>query len=226
MAAKKSKRRNAFEEWAGGNQSSGAETPVLPPSPLDGMIVAAPRQRNREYEKQNRSFTYRLTDKELGTRIAAVAISLQVTADEVARVFVEVGMREASAGRIPFDSIPPVQRRMTLYPTGTETWSIQEQEGWQKTVPVREKQRPLSSAERSRRQQELNKSVVAYRWPADVDHSLSTLTETIAGKAITRSDGRKGWVLTILLRYGLSMYETGKLPLQPQPKIVKMSLEW
>ena len=72
----------------------------------------------------------------------------------------------------------------------------------------------------------LNTAVVAYRWPAETDQSLTVLTETVAGKAITRSDGRKGWVLTILFRYGLSMYEAGKLPLHPQPKVVKMSLGW
>jgi hypothetical protein len=223
MANKNKQRRSAFEEWT---STPAAETPTPPPSPLDQMNVAAPRQRNREYEKRNRSFTYRLTDKELGARIAAVAGSLQVTVDEVARAFVEVGIREARAGRIPFDSVPVVQRRMTLYPTGSETWSIQEQDGWQKIIPAFEKKKPLSSVEKARRGQELNRFRVSYRWPAEVDQSLTALTETVAGKAITRSDGRKGWVLTILLRYGLSMYETGKLPLQPQPRIVKMSLGW
>jgi hypothetical protein len=222
-------RRNAFQDWAL-QQREPAQIPEstvpAPPTPIDLMGMAKPRQRNREYEKRNRSFTYRLTDKELGAKVAAVAVSLQVTVDEVARVFVEVGIREAKAGRIPFNSIPPVQRRMTLYLTGSETWKIQEQDSWQKTIPTRERQKPLSSAEKARRRQDLNKSVVAYRWPAETDQSLAALTETVAGKAITRSDGRKGWVLTILLRYGLSMYESGKLPLQPQPKIVKMSLGW
>jgi hypothetical protein len=222
-------RRNAFEDWAQ-PQSEPAQIPgnafPAPPTPIDLMGMPKPRQRSREYEKRNRSFTYRLTDKELGAKIAAVAASLQVTVDEVARAFVEVGIREARSGRIPFNSVPPVQRRMTLYPTGTEAWKIQEQDGWQKTVHPREKRKPLSSAEKARRRQDQNKSVVTYRWPAETDQSLATLTETVAGKAITRSDGRKGWVLTILLRYGLSMYEAGKLPLQPQPKIVKMGLGW
>jgi len=222
-------RRNAFQDWAQ-QQSESVQIPEssvpAPPTPIDLMGVAKPRQRSREYEKRNRSFTYRLTDKELGARIAAVAGSLQVTVDEVARAFVEVGIREARAGRIPFDSVSAVQRRMTLYPTGTETWNIQEQDGWRNTVPPREKQKPPSSAERARRRQNLNTAVVAYRWPAETDQSLTVLTETVAGKAITRSDGRKGWVLTILLRYGLSMYEAGKLPLHPQPKVVKMSLGW
>lgn len=223
MADKNKQRRSAFEEWT---SMPAAETLTPPPSPLDQMNVAAPRQRNREYEKRNRSFTYRLTDKELGARIAAIAGSLQVTVDEVARAFVEVGIREARAGRIPFDSVPAVQRRMTLYPTGSESWSIQEQDGWQKIIPAHKKKKPLSSAEKARRGQELNRFRVSYRWPTEVDQSLTALAETVAGKAITRSDGRKGWVLTILLRYGLSMYEAGKLPLHPQPRIVKMSLGW
>jgi hypothetical protein len=222
-------RRNAFQDWAQ-QQHEPAQIPEstvpAPPTPIDLMGMAKPRQRNREYEKRNRSFTYRLTDKELGAKVAAVAVSLQVTIDEVARVFVEVGIREARAGHIPFNSVPPVQRRLTLYPTGAETWKIQEQASWQKTIPPRLRQKPLSSTEKAKRRQELNRFRVSYRWPAEVDLSLATLTETVAGKAITRSDGRKGWVLTILLRYGLSLYESGKLPLQPQPKIVKMSLGW
>jgi hypothetical protein len=222
-------RRNAFQDWAQ-QQHESTQIPEsaipAPPTPIDLMGMAKPRQRNRDYEKRNRSFTYRLTDKELGARVAAVALSLQVTVDEVARAFVEVGIREARAGHIPFNSIPPVQRRLTLYPTGNETWSIQEEDGWRKTVHPHEKKKPLSSAEKTRRQQELNRFRVSYRWPSAVDQSLAALTETVAGKAITRSDGRKGWVLTILLRYGLSMYEVGKLPLQPKPKIFKMSLGW
>ena len=221
-------RRNAFDDWTQQPESAQTSASVVPapPTPMDLIPAAKPKQRSREYEKRNRSFTYRLTDRELGARIATVAASLQVTADEVARAFVEAGIREARAGRVPFDSIPPVQRRMTLYPTGAETWSIQEQAGWQKSIPTREKKKPLSSAEKARRHQELNRFRVSYRWSAEIDQSLTALTETIAGKAITRSDGRKGWVLTILLRFGLSMYEAGKLPLQPQPKVVKMSLGW
>ena len=219
---KKIQRRNAFDNLP---DQDGAAAMPTPPSPID-LMGAETKKRNREYEKRNRSFTYRLTDKELGAKIATVAASLQVTADEVARAFVEAGIREARAGRIPFDSVPPVQRRMTLYPTGTETWNVQEQDGWAKSIPPREKQKQLSSAERVKRRQELNHYRVSYRWPAEIDQSLTALTETIAGKAITRSDGRKGWILTILLRYGLSKYEAGRLLLQPQPKVVKMGLGW
>jgi hypothetical protein len=198
-------RRNAFQDWAQ-QQHEPAQIPEstfpAPPTPIDLMGMAKPRQRSREYEKRNRSFTYRLTDKELGAKVAAVAASLQVTVDEVARAFVEVGIREARAGRIPFNSVPPVQRRLTLYPTGAETWKIQEQDSWQKIIPPRVRQKPLSSTEKAKRRQDLNRFRVSYRWPNEVDQSLAALTEMVAGKAITRSDGRKGWVLTILLRMG------------------------
>jgi hypothetical protein len=198
-------RRNAFQDWAQ-QQHEPAQIPEstfpAPPTPIDLMGMAKPRQRSREYEKRNRSFTYRLTDKELGAKVAAVAASLQVTVDEVARAFVEVGIREARAGRIPFNSVPPVQRRLTLYPTGAETWKIQEQDSWQKIIPPRVRQKPLSSTEKAKRRQDLNRFRVSYRWPNEVDQSLVALTEMVAGKAITRSDGRKGWVLTILLRMG------------------------
>ena len=73
-------RRNAFQDWAQ-QQHEPAQIPEstfpAPPTPIDLMGMAKPKQRSREYEKRNRSFTYRLTDKELGAKIAAVAASLQ-----------------------------------------------------------------------------------------------------------------------------------------------------
>ena len=220
-------RRAAFGEWNKSTQEEVAGPNQAPPSPLDMIPTAEQKRRNRSYEKRNRTFTYRLSDKEIGAMIAAVAQSLQVTADEVARAFVEAGMREARLGHIPFDSISPAARRMTLYPTGAETWSIQEQSGWPKPIPARsERKKPLSESEKRKRQQELNQFRVSYRWPEEVDKALTDLTESVIGKVLVRSDGRKGWVLTILLRYGLSAYEAGRLPLQPQPKVVKMELTW
>ncbi len=225
--AKKPLRRKAFDPAPQGQSPVGLVPPAAAaPSMLDMIPHATAHKRGRDYEKRNRSYTYRLTDQELGAKIAAVARSLQVTADEVARAFVEVGIREARAGHIPFDSVPPILQRMTLYPTGTESWTVREQEGWKQSIPLHEKKKRLTKTDKSDRQKELNKFRVSYRWPAETDQALTSLTESIAGKAITRSDGRKGWVLTILLRYGLSMYEAGKLSLQPQPKIVKMELTW
>ena len=226
MASKKNQRRNAFEGWGEAGSPSAPEGEPRPPSPLDLIPKAEPRQRNRDYEKRNRTFTYRLTDAELGGKIAAVAASIQVTVDEVARAFAEAGIRAANANSIPFGDVPPTQRRLTLYPTGNETWAVQEQPGWQKVIPPREKKKPLTETEKRRRQKELNQFRVSYRWPAEIDQAIVKLTEKVVGKATTRSDGRKGWVLTILLRYGLSTYEAGRLPLNPEPKTVKMRLTW
>ena len=226
-------RKNPFDQ---DRSNQAVPTPGVPGSPAGqqdsaltpfDMMGAQPKSRNRDFEKKNRAYSYLLQDKELGPRVAAVAQSLQVTVDEVARAFVEAGIQAAHQEKIPFGDLPPQNRRMTLYPTGNEKWSIQEEKGWAKEIPVRaDRKKPMSEAEKQKRRKELNQYVAAYRWPADVDDALTKLTEEVAGKALTRSDGRKGWVLTILLRYALATYEAGALPLQPQPKVVKMELTW
>lgn len=199
---------------------------LLSEIPNARVTVVSAARRNRSYERRHRTFTYRLTDKEISDMVGAVAESLFVSVSDVARAFVEVAIDAARQGKIPFEEVPIIKRHLTLYPTGTETWELREEAGWPKELPVRRKKRKLSEVEKRQRQKQLNEYRVSYRWPATVDEQLTRLVENLFGVPTTRSEGRKGWLLTILLRYSLNAYQTGRLTLDPQPSIVKQRLKW
>ncbi|MGB8215330.1 MAG: hypothetical protein WCE68_17410 [Anaerolineales bacterium] len=227
-------RKNPFENDTNPGAVPAPDGPSIPPAgqpasaltPFD-MMGVQPKARNRDYEKKNRTFSYRLTDREVGQEVANVALSLQVPVADVARAFVDSAIPAAISGEIPFSKIPPSQRRLTLYPTGTETWAIREQPGWPVASQARgRRKKSMPEAEKEKLQKLRNSFVVAYRWPASVDQALTELTEKVAGKALVRADGRKGWVLTILLRYALEAYEAGRIPLKPEPRVVKKGLSW
>ena len=199
---------------------------LLSEIPNARLTAASPAKRNRTYERRHRTFTYRLTDKELNDKLVAIAESLFVTVNDVARAFVEAGIAAARQGEIPFDNIPFIKKHLTLYPTDNETWEVRTEANWPKEIPVRKRKRKLSEVEKRQRQQHQNQYRVSYRWPASVDEQLSRLVEHLVGIPTTRSEGRKGWLLTILLRYSLNAYQVGRLPLDPQPAIVKQRLKW
>ena len=170
-------------------------------------------------------FTYRLTDATIRPEIFDIAGSLRVPVDDIARAFVEVGLRAAAWNQIPFDQVP-IHTRMTLYPTGKETWLVADEPMNCTPQPMqRGKRRKLSEAERAERQQKLNAFRVSYRWPPHIDQALDELTAKVFGSPnLPRNEGRKGWVLTILLRYGLALYKVARLPLVPQVATGRLTL--
>lgn len=182
-------------------------------------------KRDRTYERTHRTFSYRLTDKQLAEDIAAIAEDLLVPVDDVARAFVEVGLKAAQNGEIPLERVPLVPRCMTLYPTGRETWEVRQEAGWPEEIPLRRKKRRLSEVERKQRQKARNEYRVSYRWTATTDAALTELVDHHFGRSI-RSEGRKGLVLTILLRYGLAAYRAGKLPLKAEIRTASQRLKW
>jgi hypothetical protein len=182
-------------------------------------------KRNRTYERMHRTFSYRLTDKQLAEDIAAIAEDLLVPVDDVARAFVEVGLKAAQNGEIPLERVPLVPRRMTLYPTDKERWEIREETGWPREIPTRKRKRKLSEVERKLRQKARNEYRVSYRWTASIDAALTELVDDHFGSSI-RSEGRKGLVLTILLRYGLAAYRAGRLPLKAEIRTANQRLKW
>jgi len=195
----------------------------IPSAP--SVLKRSTTKRDRTYERTHRTYSYRLTDKVLAENIAGIAEDLLVPVDDVARAFVEVGLKAAQKGEIPLERIPLVPRQMTLYPTGRETWEVRQEAGWPKEVPVRKKKRRLSEVERKQRQQARNEYRVSYRWTAAIDAELTHLAESHFGKTI-RSEGRKGLVLTILLRYGLEAYRAGRLPLKAEIRTANQRLKW
>ena len=78
------------------------ETPnaAQPPSLYDSLRVAAPRKRNRQWEKQqqNRKVVYRGIDPKLALKVKTIADDLLVPAGEVACAVLEYALRSYERG--------------------------------------------------------------------------------------------------------------------------------
>jgi len=205
--------------------------PTQATDPLNTIPTAGERKpRNRDYEKRNPATTYRITDENLAGEILAIAQELTVAADEVARAFVEAGLRAARANQLDFSGVRPSQGRLSLYPTGNEKWVVHDEPvDWSRVIPARRKTKPLSDFERAQRQKERNRLRVYYRWPDALVRQIEDLTKAVVGlpanQPALRSEGRKGQVLTMLLRFGIEAYKAGRLPLNPCPVTVKSRLK-
>ncbi len=187
------------------------------------------KPKSREYERKRPAFQYRLTDKEIGQRISAIAYKENLTVDDVARIFLERALEHIH--EIPFDKAPVHNRRASLYPKDgsapTVVFEVKE-DGWPiSPPPLRPGRAParLSSEERKRLHKERNQYLVAYRWPAELDQAIKAVATSAFGKPASRADGRTGWVLTILLRYALARYYAGRWLFKPRPETVRMGAE-
>lgn len=205
--------------------------PTQATDPLNTIPTASERQpRNRDYEKCHPATTYRVTDATLASEILAIAQELTVAADDVARAFAEAGLQAARAGRLDFSGVRPSRGRLSLYPTGNEKWVVHDEPvDWTKVIQTPKKSKPLSAVEKAQRQKERNRLRVHYRWPKALVQQIEELTAAVVGltqnQPVLRSEGRKGQVLTMLLRYGLEAYKAGRLPLNPCPVVVKSRLK-
>ena len=89
-----------------------ADTPIPAqlPSLYDSLRVAAPRKRNRQWEKeqQSRKVVYRGIDPKLALKVKAIADDLQVPTGEVACALLEYALRSYERG--DFDLHPRPNR--------------------------------------------------------------------------------------------------------------------
>ena len=91
--------------------------PVQPPSLYDSLRVAAPRKRNRQWEKQqqSRKVVYRGIDPKLALKVKAIADDLLVPSGEVACVVLDYALRSYERGDFDLHPRPnPERMRMTL----------------------------------------------------------------------------------------------------------------
>ncbi len=108
------KRRNPFET------SEPASVAVHPPSIYDSLRVAAPRKRNRQWEKEHQSHkvVYRGVDPKLALKVKSIAGDLLVPSGEVARAVIEYALRGYEQGDLDLHPRPnPYRMRMTLFPS-------------------------------------------------------------------------------------------------------------
>ena len=184
-----SKRRNPFET------SESTPTVTSTPSIYDSLRVAAPRKRNRQWEKchQNQKAVYRGVDPKLALKVKSIAGDLLVPSGEVACAVIEYALRGYALGELDIDPRPnPYRMRLTLFPAST-----------------------LSSARSSKQKQPeaLWRVITTWRgFPPELKKELA---------ALASNDGLNvpvGELITALLRYGLKAYDLGLLNLEPAQK--------
>jgi len=192
-------RRDPFEK-------TDTPTPTQPPSLYDSLRVAAPRKRNRQWEKQqqSRKVVYRGIDPKLALKVKTIADDLQVPAGEVAYAVLEYALRSYERGDYDLHPRPnPERMRMTLFPQSGASHLMD---------------KPQRSS-RHKRPETLWRVITTWRgFPPELKQELA---------ALASDDGLHvpiGELITALLRFGLKAYETGLLVLESKPKSTTFTL--
>ena len=198
-----SKRRNPFE----------TSDPVLvataPPSIYDSLRVAAPRKRNRQWEKQhqNQKVVYRGVDPKLALQVKSIAGDLLVPAGEVARAVIEYALRAYEQGDLDLCPRPnPYRMRMTLFPDSDSARSYDKPS------------RPARTAKR-KQLESLWRVITTWRgFPNELKQELAHMASEDELNVPT------GELITALLRFGLKAYNAGLLNLEAVPKATTFTL--
>lgn len=203
MGKKEAPRRNPLEKPPGDEQSSMWRTvlsQIGDPQRLEEARKPKSKERKREWERANPSRCYRGVPAEIREQVKEVAEELEVTADEVARAFLEYGLVCIRRGTLRVNSLPSQRRmRMTLYPFNSAGWA---ENGWTPQPPKRggrKKDEPLA----------LWREAAYYRIPDDLHEQIKQAAQFAP----------VGELVAVLLKHGLESYRSGVLTLLPQPKI-------
>ena len=193
-------------------QTSNEFAESIPVAPAAGQWKRKgrrPAKRNREWEKAHRPYRYVNVPTELREQVTALAEHLVVSADEVARSFIEYSIECFDEETLQVDVRPnPQGRKMTLFPQ-EQAQGWQAAEGAPQQIPTRRKRK----TERPKKAY----PAVSYRLP-------ESLHDDICGLGMDL-DVPLGEVVTLLLGHGLEAYKSGRLRLNPQPLTVKMTLQ-
>jgi hypothetical protein len=212
-ANKKTTRRSAFDTWQKGQKPDTGTVP--PPSPLDQMVVAAPRKRSRDWEKGHHTCSYRGVPHDLHEQVVALAFHLQVNTDDVVQAFVQFGLSCLDKDILTISPRPKAQR-MTLFPL---PYGSGEQAGWgevDKWDPGKLKKEIPAKRKVSQEKESLWESRAHYRLSKEIHEAIKCLAE--------QHTVPLGEIITLFLKHGLESYKTGRLKLNPQPRVVKMTL--
>jgi hypothetical protein len=182
--------------------------PTVPavPNLYDSLRMAAPRKRNRQWEKgqQSRKVVYRGIDPKLALKVKAIADDLLVPSGEVACAVLDYALRSYERGDFDLHPRPnPERMRMTLFPQSGSSHS---------------NNTPQLTA-KHKRPEALWKVITTWRgFSPELKQELA---------ALASEDGLHvpiGELITALLRFGLKAYETGLLVLEPKPKSTTFTL--
>jgi len=195
-----SNRRNPFET------SEPTPTVITPPSIYDSLRVAAPRKRNRQWEKEHltQKVVYRGVDPKLALKIKSIAGDLLVPEGEVARAVIEFALRGYEQGELDLDPRPnPYRIRMTLFPA---------------SELMRSYDKPAKSSKRNQPEAHWRVITTWRGFPPGLKKELA---------ALASEDGLNvpvGELITALLRFGLKAYDSGLLTLEPVQKAITFTL--
>lgn len=174
------------------------------PEKLEESETPEKKERSREWEKTHRPKYYRGIPSETRQQVKEIAQELGVSADEVACAFLEYGLRCVEKGELTIAPVSPRARRMTLFPFNGASWAA---DGW---TPQQSKQ----NIRKRKKETALWREAAAYRIPDELHKQVKQLANDIVPV---------GEVVLILLKHGISSYQSGTLALIPQPKTALIS---
>ncbi len=203
MGKKEAPRRNPLEKPPGDEQSSMWRTvlsQIGDPQRLEEARKPKSKERKREWEKANKPKHYRGVPAEVREQVKAVAEELGVTADEVARAFLEYGLLCIQRGTLVIQPAASQRRvKMTLYPFSGAGWA---ENGWTPQPPKR-------SGRKKDEPPALWREAAYYRIPDDLHEQIKRAAQLVP----------VGELVAVLLKHGIESYQNGILVLLPQPKI-------
>ncbi len=180
-------------------------SPASPPDIFESLPVAAPRERDRAWERkhQDRKAVYRGVDPKAALRVKQIAADLNVPTGEVARALLEYGLDAYSRGDLNLAPRPnPARLRMTLFPS----------EG----APVR---KVRISGKRKPIQEERWRVITTWRnFSSELKDEIAVLA---SGQGL---DVPVGELVSAFLQYALKAYDGGDLEFQPVEKTTRYSL--
>ncbi|WP_322793578.1 hypothetical protein [Bellilinea sp.] len=182
----------------------------MPTIDVIGLMKGPKKPRNRAWEKEHRAKTFRGVPEEVSDKVVAIADQLGVTADEVARAFMEYGLYCMERETLTVQ--PKIKgARMTLYPLDSG-WTQQHgwvEDGWNPAPKA------IAQVETRRKKKEQKEPPLwayraSYRLPGDLIQKIKEKAESHHIPV--------GELVTLLLKHSTSRYEAGVLRLIPYPK--------
>ena len=180
-------------------------SPASPPDIFESLPVAAPRERDRTWERkhQGEKVVYRGVDPKAALQVRQIADELQVPAGEVARALLDYGLDAYSRGDLNLSPRPnPARLRMTLFPSDG--------------APVGKVRK---AGKRKPAKEESWRVVTTWRnFSPELKDEIGVLASE---KGL---DVPVGELISTFLQYALKAYESGDLELKPVEKATRYSL--
>jgi hypothetical protein len=200
--------------WEGHSPLSGEQQPPEAIPVVEQLRVAEKKERNRQWERQpeNRPMLIRGIPPVLRASVKEIAAVLNVRIDDVARAFLEFGLKCYRSGEIQIQPVLSDGRR-TLFPSPDAGWGRNILPGWYEKVWD---QQPPQKGVRSKRQSNSTRDK-PWKWQASYRGIPEEIQAEIRQIRISK-EVPLGEIATMLLGHALEAYKTGRLVLNPLPK--------